>query len=90
MLTASVFLILFLTIWGIRSNLFSGGSLLEKEQMLKKMSEQDYPEELTELLEKNEETLDYIKDYPNREDYIDQEIDLSKDCKNGEIPLLMQ
>lgn len=90
MLTASVFLILFLTIWGIWSNLFSGGSLLEKEQMLKKMSEQDYPEELTELLEKNEETLDYIKDYPNREDYIDQEIDLSKDCKNGEIPLLMQ
>ncbi len=45
---------------------------------------------LRELLEKNEETLDYVSSYPDREAYMGQEIDLSCDFTTGEVPLLMQ
>ena len=45
---------------------------------------------LDELLEKNEETLDYVRSYPDREKYKSQPIDLTKDFVRGEVPLLMQ
>ena len=45
---------------------------------------------LDELLEKNEETLDYVQSYPDREDYKSQPIDLAEDFTSGEVPLLMQ
>lgn len=49
-----------------------------------------YPAELLELVEKNEETYEFVKDYPNREKYLNQKIDLSKECKSDKVPLLMQ
>ena len=39
----------------------------------------DCPEELLELLEKNEETYDFVAGYPDREKYLGKEIDLSGD-----------
>lgn len=48
-----------------------------------------YPQELIDLLEKNEETYDFVINYPeNRER--DFEIDLSAELKEGEIPLFLQ
>lgn len=51
---------------------------------------EEYPEELTALLERNEETLDFVTGYPDREEYQKSPIDLSRDFHTGEIPLLMQ
>ena len=50
----------------------------------------ELPEILNELLEKNEETADYVQDYPDREIYKSQPIDLTEDFVSGEVPLLMQ
>lgn len=47
-------------------------------------------EELQELLERNEETRDFVENYKNREDYLGKDIDLSKDVQEGIVPLLMQ
>lgn len=52
--------------------------------------EDSYPLLLAELLERNEETLDFVKDYPNREKYKSQPFDLTADFVSGEVPLLMQ
>lgn len=49
-----------------------------------------YGEKLAELLEKNQETADYVKCYPDREKYMSQPIDLTEDLKDGGVPLLMQ
>ena len=49
-----------------------------------------YPEDMIKLLELNEETLDYIKGYPDRAQYQNQPIDLSQDVQGGQVPLLMQ
>lgn len=61
-----------------------------KEAMADKEEMANYPAELSELLDLNEETYEFVKDYPNREDYMGQAIDLSKDYTMGQIPLLMQ
>lgn len=50
----------------------------------------DFTEELQELLERNEETQDYVENYPNRTQYSSQAIDLTEDFTTGEVPLLMQ
>lgn len=50
----------------------------------------DFTEELQELLEKNEETRDYVENYPNREQYRSQAVNLTEDFTSGEVPLLMQ
>lgn len=51
-------------------------------------------QELQELAEKNEETRDFVEDYPNRDNYLGLDIDLSdelNDIRNfTEVPLLMQ
>lgn len=49
-----------------------------------------YPQELLDLLKNNEETYDFVKDYPKREEYKEAAIDLSGDYTAGEVPLLMQ
>lgn len=49
-----------------------------------------FGEKLAELLERNEETADYVKCYPDREVYQNQSIDLIEDLKAGEVPLLLQ
>ena len=62
------------------------------EQFLQelKMKEEDYPQELQEMLEKNPETADFVAGYPNRADYLGKEIDLTSDYQTGQVPLLMQ
>lgn len=56
----------------------------------------DIPPELAELLELNEETRDFVKEYPNRDSYLSREIDLASDrgvtdaLAAGRVPLLMQ
>lgn len=49
-----------------------------------------YLDELEELLSKNEEAREFVEDYPDRQAYIGQPIDLSPDFMSGEVPLLMQ
>lgn len=62
----------------------------DSREIQRLMERDDYPEELRELLEQNTETLDYVKNYENREKYRNQEIDLSGDCRAETPPLLMQ
>lgn len=54
------------------------------------LSQEDYQQELLDLLEKNEETYDFVSGYPEREDYRGKAIDLSADYEPGKVPLLMQ
>ncbi len=61
-----------------------------KEEIAEENDEEEYPKEFAELLEQNEETYDFVKNYPHRADYIGMDIDLSEDCKAGSVPLLMQ
>lgn len=49
----------------------------------------DYPEGLLELVLKNQETIDFVLDYPGRKDQT-AAIDLGSDYKEGEVPLLLQ
>jgi hypothetical protein len=48
-----------------------------------------YPPELLEMLEKNSETLDYVKNYPTLHNQT-PDIDLSEEANSEEIPLLLQ
>lgn len=50
----------------------------------------EYGERLAELLEINEEARDYVKCYPEREDYKSQPIDLTRELSADTVPLLMQ
>lgn len=50
---------------------------------------EEYPEELKELLKKNPETEEFVKDYPNREKW-ETEIILSKKEKESQAPLFLQ
>lgn len=58
----------------------------EKAQALDKRI---YPKELIDLLEKNEETYDFVINYPENKER-DFTIDLSEEIKQERIPLLMQ
>ena len=49
-----------------------------------------YGEKLAELLELNEEAADYVENYPQREAYKSQPIDLAQEIQGGSVPLLMQ
>ena len=49
-----------------------------------------FGEKLAELLERNEETADYVKCYRDREVYQNQSIDLTEELQAGEVPLLLQ
>ncbi len=63
----------------------------ETEEFLKEQEGNEaYPEKLLELLDKNEETLEFVKDYPNRKKYMGKTIDLSNEVSAGEVPLLLQ
>ena len=69
----------------------SGRAVKEEKAKAERVAKQaDCPKELAELLEQNEETCDFVENYPNRDAYIDQEIDLSGDVQAGRVPLLMQ
>lgn len=60
------------------------------QAFLRAVVQEDYPQELLEMLEKNEETYEFVTNYPQREQYMRQEIDVSDVCREGEVPLLMQ
>lgn len=62
----------------------------DKAEIEKMAKSEGYPEELLELLEENDETADFVKNYSNRADYQGKEIDLSEDFTSGSVPLLMQ
>lgn len=47
-------------------------------------------QELQELYERNEEARDFVEEYPQRNTYLQQEIDLTGEISSGEVPLLMQ
>lgn len=73
--------------------LLQGKGRAEVEQFLEQLqrgSGEDYPEELLEMLDKNEETYEFVTDYPNRADYMGKEIDLSGESQAGNVPLLLQ
>lgn len=61
----------------------------EKIDIEKLAAEEQYPESLLKLLEKNPETEDFVLNYPkNKDKHVD--IDISKEVKQGEIPLFIQ
>lgn len=69
------------------------GSLPEQVERLEKKvraQPQEYPRELLELLEQNEETYDFVENYAKRKDYQGKDIDLSDSITAGDVPLLMQ
>lgn len=68
------------------------GEQEEKDNKLIDESQLDpdiYPERLIELYRKNNETAEFVIDYPNHIDE-NKEIDISKDVENGKIPLFIQ
>ena len=63
------------------------GKEKEKEIDIEKLAEEEeYPESLLKLLEKNPETKDFVMNYPkNKDKHVD--IDVSKEVTQGKIPL---
>ena len=53
------------------------------------LSEDEWPRELIEMLEKNPEAKDYVLNYPLKKD-MDYEVDLSELSYSESVPLLMQ
>ncbi len=93
-----VFLLLLLAaFFGIQRFLESGqGHLpdrpdrMQNEKVQALLNEIDVPQDIAELLWNNEETYEFVKNYPDREDYKNQSIDLAGEAVNGKAPLLMQ
>ena len=53
-------------------------------------AEEEYPQELLEMLEKNPETYDFVTSYPEKSKYQGTKIDLEKEVTAGEVPLFLQ
>ena len=47
-------------------------------------------EALSELVKNNAEAADFVADYPNRQNYLGQSIDLTHDVIIGQVPLFLQ
>jgi hypothetical protein len=47
-------------------------------------------EALSELVKNNAEAADFVADYPNRQNYLGQSIDLTHDVSIGQVPLFLQ
>lgn len=62
----------------------------EAEIDIEKLAEEEeYPESLLKLLDKNPETKDFVLNYPeNKDKHV--EIDVSRELKEGKIPLFLQ
>ena len=82
--------ILLLSFAPVLERIFSDSGRDIEEFLATQAPKEEYPQELIELVEKNEETLDFVRSYPDRADYIGQPIDLSGDYVSGEVPLLFQ
>lgn len=69
------------------------GEKAQAEEFLKAQKEgenEDCPQELIEMLERNSETYDFVTSYPERDKYMGKEIDLTGEIKSGEVPLFLQ
>jgi len=62
----------------------------EQARTFLNISEEQIPTELRDMLERNEETLEFVTNYNNRDEYLNQEIDISNDITAGDVPLFMQ
>ena len=62
----------------------------EIEQLRTTVSSSAIEQELAELLENNKEAKEFIKNYPNRTQYMKEKIELSEDFEVGKVPLFMQ
>lgn len=65
----------------------TGLTTAEKLEIIRTSPE--YPAEMVELVQRNEETIDYVYDYPQRKDEM-ASVDLSAEASGGSVPLLMQ
>lgn len=71
----------------------AAGSFPAKRKKLEnaaRLRQEEYPKELFEALEQNEELYDFAEHYTERADYLGKEIDLSDSYESGRVPLLMQ
>ncbi|MBR1692270.1 MAG: C39 family peptidase [Lachnospiraceae bacterium] len=64
---------------------FSGAETVSVE----KLEEEDYPQSLRQLYDKNVEARQFVLDYKNKKDVHDK-IDVSNEVTSGEIPLFIQ
>ena len=73
------------------TNWFTEIPIIGKSARIEQLKQQkSLPRDLLALVEKNEETYDFVKNYPEREKYRNKEINLSKECRSKTVPLLMQ
>lgn len=61
-----------------------------KEKNYDEFLEENYPEELKEMLEKNPQTYEFVKGYSERSKYQGKDIDITGDVMSGKIPLFLQ
>lgn len=85
-----VFLLAWIGICFVTNRFTETSPAIRKAEIEKMAKSENYPEEILELLEQNEETEDFVKDYFKREEYQGKEIDLNGDLEAGSVPLLMQ
>ena len=71
---------------GMRREEETGSPILPEDQLYA----DEYVERLAKLMEINKEAKDYVKCYPEREDYKYQPIDLTGEIQTDTVPLLMQ
>ena len=50
----------------------------------------EYPNRLLKLAISNKEAIKYVAEYPEKKDTYVQDIDISSECKQGEVPLFIQ
>lgn len=63
---------------------------IEKQKEILEAGGESYPDKLLEMLENNEETLNFVEGYGERAKWLEQEIDLSGEVTSGKVPLLLQ
>lgn len=65
------------------------GKLTPAERLEVIQTSSEYPAEMVKLAQRNEETIDYVYDYPQRKDQT-VSVDLSAEASGDSVPLLMQ
>lgn len=67
-----------------------GENTSQKRVETLKLESKNYPEALQNMLERNEETAEFVSQYPNRAQYQENEIDISKEIETDKVPLFLQ
>lgn len=83
------FSVAILLVWMWYQNLEMGDAEQLDKRYLEQLEEEEYPESLLALLEKNPETKDFVLHYPENKNR-DTEIELSGEVTKGTIPLFLQ